>query len=538
MRKNYWARAPQPRRQIVLFQSTLDDVVSADHPVRIFAELLDDYDWSEWEAGYDGTRGQPPIHPRILAALWLYGIRRGVRSSRKLEYMAGWNLDFMWLAEGHRPDHTTLSEFRTRFKEELKGLFRKVMRIALAAGLARLAGVASDGTHIQANANRFDTWTQEKAEAYLAQLEAEFQQRLATIDAARRADDALPEPHSGELFEELGGDSENQQLPPELLDQQARIEHLRDIKQRLEMADKVRAKDGIDPLKNPAQIPMHDTDSKIMPNKEGGYAPNYTPIATTESHGGFIVDATVTSEISDSQTLVPSLDRIEAEHGEYPELALADGAYASGPNIRALEERGVEFLSHITEPEPATNPAVRPDPTAPVPESLWIELPISKQSQTLDKACFVYDEAQDIYWCPLGQALTYECTKTEQKNGRRHEWRVFRCASCEGCPLREKCVAKTNQSGRTVTRDVYATDRERLAKQMREPGQKERYDQRMKIAETPFALIKDVIGLRQFLLRGLEKVNTEWRWTCLAVNLDKLVRGLLRLRHEFAQQAS
>ena len=36
-----------------------------------------------------------------------------------------------------------------------------------------------------------------------------------------------------------------------------------------------------------------------MPNKEGGYAPNYTPTATTDGHRGFIVDGEVTADVFD-----------------------------------------------------------------------------------------------------------------------------------------------------------------------------------------------------------------------------------------------
>ena len=79
---------------------------------------------------------------------------------------------------------------------------------------------------------------------------------------------------------------------------------------------------------------------------------------------------------------------------------------------------------------------------------------------------------------------------------------------------------------------------ERLSAKMRDPSNQQKYDQRMRIAETPFGLIKEVLGLRQFLLRGLEKVQTEWRWACLAVNLDKLVRGIQRLREEFQEVAT
>ena len=31
------------------------------------------------------------------------------------------------------------------------------------------------------------------------------------------------------------------------------------------------------------QIPLADPDARVLPNKQGGYAPNYTPVATTET---------------------------------------------------------------------------------------------------------------------------------------------------------------------------------------------------------------------------------------------------------------
>lgn len=537
VKNTYWAKAPLAREQIVLFPTKLDEVISDNHPARVYAELIEGYDWSEWEATYHGWRGQPPIHPRILATLWLYGIRRGIRTSRRLEYMAANCLDFMWLAEGHRPDHTTFSEFRSRFKQPLKHLFKSIIRIALTAGLARLAGVASDGTHIQANASRFETWTQTKIDIEIKKLVDEFARRIEEPTPGEALDETLPEPGQGELFEELGGDS-NLCLPPELADQHARIQKLREIQQQLQDADAARKKEGTDPLKNPAQIPVNDLDSRIMPNKDGGYAPNYTPYATTESHGGFILEADVVSSVSDSATLLPSLDRIKDDHGEYPDLALADGAYASGPNLSGMQERGIEFLTNIKMPDPATNPAtnsaIRPDVSVPVAEEFWIALPLSPQTKKLDKACFVYAEDLDRYVCPMGQVLEYAEKKSDVRHGEKREWRVYRCDACGTCPLREKCVSAKSKSGRTVTRDVYTKIREEMAFKMTDPDQKKRYDQRMRIAEAPFALIKHVIGLRQFLLRGQEKVETEWQWTCLALNLDKLVRGVLKMRTAFA----
>ncbi|MCL4202905.1 MAG: transposase [Pirellulaceae bacterium] len=59
---------------------------------------------------------------------------------------------------------------------------------------------------------------------------------------------------------------------------------------------------------------------------------------------------------------------------------------------------------------------------------------------------------------------------------------------------------------------------------------KEIYRQRPRIAETPFGILKSIMGFRQFLLRRLEKVKTEWIWAATAFNIAKLARALAILR--------
>lgn len=39
-----------------------------------------------------------------------------------------------------------------------------------------------------------------------------------------------------------------------------------------------------------------------------------------------------------------------------------------------------------------------------------------------------------------------------------------------------------------------------------------------------FGIIKSVLGFKQFLLRGLANVSTEWTLVCLAYNLKRLHR--------------
>ena len=49
-----------------------------------------------------------------------------------------------------------------------------------------------------------------------------------------------------------------------------------------------------------------------------------------------------------------------------------------------------------------------------------------------------------------------------------------------------------------------------------------RYRRRKALAEPVFGWIKQVLGFRQFHLRGLENVTAEWHLLCLAVNLKRM----------------
>ena len=517
----YWAKAPLQRDQTLLFYPTLDDSISEGHPVRLLDEILHGQDWLAWEAQYDGTRGQPPIPPWIMAGVILYGLMRGIRSSRMLEYLCGHNIDYIWLAEGRTIDYSTLCKFRTRFRQPLKDLFRQVVKLAMGMGLVKLVEVAFDGTRVKANASRFHTWTAERLEAALKELEALFEQ--ATTETERR--DA----------EQAGGDgSQEGSLSPELATAKARQAKLKELLAQAQAADEARRKAGMNPQKNPAQLPKADPESKVMPNKEGGYAPNYTPLAATDTGHGFIVDCDVAADPREDPQTLPTVDRIEENFGQKPERFLADTAHATGENLAGMEQRQVEFYTPVESSLPAEgNPAKRDDPRQPVAEADWAKLPRNDKKR-LAKSCFVYDAEKDLYYCPTGQVLHYEETKKERRGGVVAAVRVYRCKGCEGCGLAGVCRDPKAKRGRSISRDQYEPLREQMHQRTTSPEGKATYARRMHGAETPFAHIKSVMGVRQFLLRGLEKVRIEWTWVCTAYNLKKLLAAIGQLRAEVA----
>ena len=83
------------------------------------------------------------------------------------------------------------------------------------------------------------------------------------------------------------------------------------------------------------------------------------------------------------------LDTIELDFGETPETMMGDGAYGTGPNLEAMEERGIELLSPAVREEKQDNPALRDDLTQPVADEDLDRLPISPQTKRFDKQAFV-----------------------------------------------------------------------------------------------------------------------------------------------------
>jgi transposase len=513
-----WAQAPEDREQAVLFAERLDEAVPAGHASRLLDEILTCVDWRGWEAKYHLRLGQPAIHPRVLASVLLYGLLTRIRSSRGLEEALQVRLDFRWLARGHRLDHTTLSEFRRRHPAELKDLFVQICRIAQDLGFVSLARLAFDGTRVRANNRRRGTRTPEQLRVEAAECAAKF----AAYAAQAEAEDARQD---DEAFAAAAA------LPVELADverRRAQIAAALGELSRLEAAEQ----------SPPPRLPLTDPQSRVMPNKEGGFAPNYTPTATVDVASGLIVEATVLGVVNEDQHLIPALDAVQRDF-ELPQPVaevLADGLIGTGANLAAAEERGVTVYSPCPLPDPARNPALRDDPRQPVAAELWDQLPTQqvkvggRPDRQLDKSAFVYDAGQDCYWCPQGQPLPYAHTTREKSGTGERIRRRYRAAAaaCAACPLRARCV-QGRAASRQINREQYEEHRQRHAERMATPQAQAIYAQRRHAGERPFAVIKHRFDLRRFLLRGLDRVQMEWHWAASAFNLLQLI-GLLRSR--------
>ena len=104
--------------------------------------------------------------------------------------------------------------------------------------------------------------------------------------------------------------------------------------------DEIRQKNG---NKGSAPIPKSDTDSRLLPNKEGGYEANDTPMVTTESVGGLIVVSDVVIGIVEHHQLDTLLDAVQNDFEVDAERVMADSADTTGENWTIAEAKNVEL---------------------------------------------------------------------------------------------------------------------------------------------------------------------------------------------------
>ena len=65
---------------------------------------------------------------------------------------------------------------------------------------------------------------------------------------------------------------------------------------------------------------------------------------------------------------------------------------------------------------------------------------------------------------------------------------------------------------------------QRMAARLASDTGRARYRRRKAIVEPVLGWIKEVLGFRRFMMRGLAKARGEWNVVCLAANLKRLHR--------------
>jgi transposase len=476
---------PINRQQLLMRSIDIERLIEPDHPARAIWEMLGQVDLSQFAQNIravEGCAGQATVDPRLLASLWIYGYSEGNSSARELSRMCEYEPGCQWLTAMGTVNHHTLSDFRVAHKEALDGVFVEVLGLLSAEGLVELKQVTQDGTKVKANAGK-DTFRREER----------LQQHL---ELAKKQIHEMGDPSSDAISQRVA---------------KAKERALKEKKQRLELAleelKKVReAKEEKEKAK--ARVSTSDPEARVMKDSDGGYVPAYNVQICTDVAHGIIVDVKAVQGSSDRDQLIPAVERIEKKVG-VPKQMITDAGYTSHNNIETMEEKKIDLIAPV--PEGSSNP------------QQYEQRGISSEFHI---EAFQYDEAANHYVCPSGKIL--KLTTKEHHAGRIKMRYQARPSECQACRFRDQCCPKTRS--RRITRSQDSEAVKAFVAKMQTEEAKQTYRQRPQVAEFVNAWIKDKLGLRQFRLRGLVKVQTECLWASLTYNIQQWIRLRWRTR--------
>jgi transposase len=342
--------------QAFLVPPSLADLIPEGDPVFFLRDVLERLDLEAFHQSYRCERGQPPYHPALMVALYLYGAMRRTYSSRRLAELCQRDVACMYLVGRATPDYHTVGEFRQRFTQELKDLFLQVLELCQEAGLVRLGHISLDGTKLRANASKHKAMSYGRMLQKEPALAAEVERWLEEGARQDREEDA-----------EHGPEDDGWSLPPELKETSRRLERIRQGKARLEeMARQKAVEKGQDPeearVPERAQTNFTDPESRIMSTPEG-FQQCYNAQAAVDAESQVVVACEVSAAPPDVQRLRPMLQQVHENTGRYPSQLTADAGYASEANFTALAQANVYAVIalrryHRDEP-PDADPAPR-----------------------------------------------------------------------------------------------------------------------------------------------------------------------------------
>src|SRR5690554_6177756 len=179
---------PYYQDQLMAIPPSLDELVRQGHPARVVNDVINRINIQPLLDAYH-IKGSSSYHPQMLLKVLVYGYVSNVYSSRKLELACRENINFMWLSGMSFPDHNTINRFRgARLKNALRSVFEEVVHLLAQEGLLSMEEVYTDGTKIEANANKYTfVWkkaihtNKEKMKKGLQQI-WEYAKVQATVD--------------------------------------------------------------------------------------------------------------------------------------------------------------------------------------------------------------------------------------------------------------------------------------------------------------------------------------------------------------------
>jgi len=501
--------------QAFLLPPSLDELIDARHPVRTVAQVIDQIDIDALLKKYKGG-GASSYHPRMLLKTLVYAYVSNIYSSRKIESACKENIHFMWLAGMNKPDHHTINRFRSeRLRHVLQEVFSQVVLLLADAGHLSLKELFTDGTKIEANANRYTfVWgkaiktNRERIKAQLKELWA-YTQKVAADELPDDTPPDFDKIDPTQVKETIDRINEAIKGKPVTKEVKAKLSYA--SKNWADKLEQYEVQEQI--LKGRNSYSKTDTDASFMRMKDdhmknGQLKPGYNLQLSTNNQ--YIVNYSIHDTPTDTTTLPSHINQHKALYEEMPDVVVADAGYGSEQNYKYLEDEKIAaYVKHSYFDKDQKAQANK-----------------GRKNATEDKRPFTpeklhYNAIQDHYICPMGQVMDkiWEGEQSTQA-GYKRILSKYRARNCEGCPLRAACHKAKGNRVIEVSHEGQRLKQQAVERLRSEQGIAYR-KKRCWDVEPVFANLKQNKGFRRFMLRGNEKVLIEAALLAIAHNLKK-----------------
>lgn len=454
------------KNQNWLLPPSIQEMISQDHICFLVEDFAEGLDYSSFDMLYDGA-GHPAYHPRILMKVLIQGMLSRIRSSRRLSKACFENFIFMYLAEKTKPDFRTISRFRKDNSRFVKGAFQKTVALATEHGLADVSFVSIDGSTLKACAGMkryFDKKGLDKLDK--------------AIDKMVEEDIALDELED-QLFDEredglTGIDRRNLK---KIVREYNQTEDKQKVKKNIRKAKNELEKYGL------KKVSTSDPEARMIQTKRSFSELSYTAQLSV-SRDQIILANDLCQDKHDAHQLIPQIKNIKENISLRDDTKVAlDCGYSDGRNFKYAEDEGIDLY-----------------------------VPSRAQAQELEGKEQTLNHDQYDYDCKRDELIV---------EGKRFRY--------VGAYLRKntdkKILIYKSKDGKKKDVPEFFRERLRMKEKMSAKEGKRAYAMRKITVEPVYGNIKQNLGFREFLLRGLENVKTEFNLVCIAHNLQKIWRA-------------
>ena len=458
------------RNQSALFPPRVDDFVPKDAAVRAYDAMVEALDFKELGIELDPDNvGNPQYDPKAMLKLHLYGTAYGVRSSRKLEREAHYNISFIWLMGQLKPDHKTIAEFRRKNKKALKKVLEQCARMCIKLGLIEGNTLFVDGSKIRGNAAIKNTWTDKRCREALKNADLRIEEILKECDEADLREKDMPS-----LVK----------MNKELSDSDALKTKVRDILKELKDENNKQLK---------KQHNTTDPECATMNSTKGTHA-GYNVQAVVDEKNALIVSVDAVNDNNDLNQLSSQIDQANQVLNKPCKTACADAGYSNTEELIKIDSKNINVI---------------------VPSRQQAS---GKERGEFHKIRFHYDKDNNCYICPEGHKLQFHHPDKENKVD---VYRISDPNLCRQCRYFGNCTRC--DSGRHISRLWYEESRLKFEDQYRQPEARAIYKLRKQKSEHPFGHIKRNLKFDSFLTRGRDGANAEISLAAACFNMARMI---------------